>query len=172
MKIFTKIGNYFCVSDKLCEPPKDSPSYDKLYKVRPVIEQMNRLFPHYYKFSSHQAIDESTIKTKSRDCMCNFNKCKLSKWGFQVWSRCDSTFPEKPYLYQFEPYLGKKLTKVSKHGLYFDVVNQLTYSLRGSNTRVYTDSAYSSCKVALFLLKHCIFLRVQQEVTLLVYIHM
>ena len=84
LKRFTKIGNYFCVSDKLCEPPKDSPSYDKLYKVRPVIEQMNHLFPHYYKFSSHQAIDESTIKTKSRDCMRNFNKCKPSKWGFRV----------------------------------------------------------------------------------------
>ena len=60
LKRFTKIGNYFCVSDKLCEPPKDSLSYDKLYKVQPVIEQMNKLFPMYYKFSSHQAIDESS----------------------------------------------------------------------------------------------------------------
>ena len=45
LKRFTKISNYFCVSDKLCEPPKDSPQYDKLYKVRPVLEQMNCLFP-------------------------------------------------------------------------------------------------------------------------------
>ena len=35
-----KFSNYFCVSDKLCEPPKDSPQYDKLYKVRPVLEQI------------------------------------------------------------------------------------------------------------------------------------
>ena len=54
---------------------------------------------------------------------------------------------------QFEPYLGKKFTKVSKHGLFFDVVNRLTYSLRGTNVRVYTDSAYSSCKTALFLMQ-------------------
>ena len=109
LKRFTKIGNYFCVSDKLCDPPKDSPSYDKLYKVWPVIEQMNKLFPMHYKFSSHQAIDESSIKTKSRDIMRNFCKMKPAKWGFRVWSRCDGTFPDKPYLYQFEPYLGKNL---------------------------------------------------------------
>ena len=158
LKRFTKIGNYFCVSDKLCEPPKDSPYYDKLYKVQPVIEQMNRLFPKYYKFSSHQAIDESSIKTKSRDIMRNFCKSKPAKWAFRVWSRCDSTSADKPYLYQFKPYLGKKLTKISKHGLYFDVLNRLTYSLRGSNARIYTDSAYSSCKAALFLLKKGLFL--------------
>ena len=153
LKRFTKISNYFCVSDKLCEPPKDSPQYDKLYKVRPVLEQMNTLFPRYYKGSSHQAIDESMVKTRSRDSMRNYCPMKPSKWGFKIWSRCDSKFPERPYLIQFEPYLGKKFTKVSKHGLFFDVVNRLTYSLRGTNVRVYTDSAYSSCKTALFLMQ-------------------
>ena len=45
LKRFTKIGHYFCVSDKSVEPPRDSDSYDKLYKIRPVIEQLNCLFP-------------------------------------------------------------------------------------------------------------------------------
>ena len=153
LKRFTKISNYFCVSDKLCEPPKDSPQYDKLYKVRPVLEQMNRLFPRYYKGSSHQAIDESMIKTKSRDSMCNYCSMKPCKFGFKIWSRCDSKFAERPYLIQFEPYLGKRFTKASKHGLFFDIVSRLTDSLRDTNVRVYTDSAYSSCKTALFLLQ-------------------
>ena len=112
LKRFTKINNYFCVSDKLCEPPKDSPNYDKLYKVRPVLEQMNHLFPHYYKFSSHQSIDELMVKTKSRDSMRNFCPNKPSKFGFKIWSRCDSAFAQRPYLFQFEPYLGKKCTKI------------------------------------------------------------
>ena len=129
LKRFTKISNYFCVSDKLCEPPKDSPQYDKLYKVRPVLEQMNRLFPHYYKGSSHQAIDESMIKTKSHDSMRNYCPMKPCKFGFKIWSRCDSKFAERPYLIQFEPYLGKRFTKASKHGLFFDIVSRLTYSL-------------------------------------------
>ena len=92
------------------------------------------------------------------DIMKNYCKSKPAKWAFRVWSRCDSTFPDKPYLYQFEPYLGKKLTKISKHGLYFDVLNRLTYSLRGSYARIYTDSAFSSCKAALFLLKKGLYL--------------
>ena len=121
--------------------------------MRPVLEQMNRLFPRYYKGSSHQAIDESMIKTKSHDSMHNYHPMKPSKFGFKIWSQCDSKFAERPYLIQFEPYLGKKFTKVSKHGLFFDVVNRLTYSLRGTNVRLYTDSAYSSCKTALFLLQ-------------------
>ena len=85
--------------------------------------------------------------------MWNFCPNKPLKFGFKIWSRCDSTFPERPYLFQFEPYLGKKNSKISKHGLFFDIINRLTYSLRGTNVRLYTDSAYSSCKTALFLLQ-------------------
>ena len=34
------------------EVPHDRSMYDKLYKVRPVVEQMNRFFPLYYKGSA------------------------------------------------------------------------------------------------------------------------
>ena len=71
LKRFTKIGHYFCVSDKSVEPPRDSDSYDKLYKIRPVIEQLNRLLPKYYRYTSHLALDESSVKTESRDGMKN-----------------------------------------------------------------------------------------------------
>ena len=64
LKRFTKIGHYFCLSDKSVEPPRDSDSYDKLYKIRPVIEQLNHLFPKYYRYTSHLALDESSVKTK------------------------------------------------------------------------------------------------------------
>ena len=157
LKRFTKIGHYFCVSDKSVEPPRDSDSYDKLYKIRPVIEQLNHLFPKYYKYTSHMALDESSVKTQSRDGMKMFMKNKPAKFGFRLWSICASLTPERPYLFRFEPYLGKKLTKVSRHGLYFDVVNRLTHNMRGSNARIFTDSAYSSCKLFLFLQKHKIF---------------
>ena len=152
-----KIGHYFCVSDKSVEPPRDSDSYDKLYKIRPVIEQLNHLFPKYYKYTSHMALDESSVKTQSRDGMKMYMKNKPAKFGFRLWSICASLTPERPYLFRFEPYLGKKLTKVSRHGLYFDVVNRLTHNMRGSNARIFTDSAYSSCKLFLFLQKHKIF---------------
>ena len=157
LKRFTKIGHYFCVSDKSVEPPRDSDSYDKLYKIRPVIEQLNCLFPKYYRYTSHLALDESLVKTKSRDGMKMYMLSKPCRFGFRIWSLCASINPKRPYLFRFEPYLGKKLTKISHHGLYFDVVNRLTHSLHGSNARIFTDSAYSSCKLFLFLHKHKIF---------------
>ena len=156
LKRFTKIGHYFCVSDKSVEPPRESALYDKLYKIRPVVSKLNELFPKYYNYSEHQVIDESSVKMKSRDQVKMFLKNKPCKFGWKVWSRCDSESPQKPYLLQFEPYLGRKLTKVSEHGLYFDVVNRLTRSLRGSNVKLYTDNAYSSCKLAIFLMGHSI----------------
>ena len=67
LRRFSKISNFFCVSDKSMEVPHDHSMYDKLYKVRPVVEQMNRLFPLYYKGSGHQVIDKSCIKMASRD---------------------------------------------------------------------------------------------------------
>ena len=37
------------------------------------------------------------------------------------------------------------------------MVSRLTHSVCGSNARIFTDSAYSSCKLFLFLYKHKIF---------------
>ena len=79
------------------------------------------------------------------------------KWGWKVWSLYDGNDIEKPYLLSFSPYLGKKHTKVSKYGLYFDVVQQMTKPLRGSNVRLYIVSAYSSVRNLLYLKKHSIF---------------
>ena len=158
LRRFSKISNFFCVSDKSMEVPHDHSMYDKLYKVRPVVEQMNRLFPLYYKGSGHQVIDESCIKMASPDSVLQFCKLKPgAKFAWKVWSRCDSQTLQNPYLLQFIPYIGKKNTKVSPHGLYFDVVNSLTKSIRGTNTRLYTDNAYSSIKLFTFLQKHSVF---------------
>ena len=159
LRRFSKISNFFCVSDKSMEVPCDHSMHDKLYKVRPVVEEMNRLFPLFYKGSGHQVINESCIKMASCNSIRQFCTSKPgAKFAWKVWSRCDSQTPQNPYLLQFIPYMGKKNTKVSPHGLYFDVVHSLTKSIRGTNTRLYTDNAYSSVKLFTFLQKHLGFL--------------
>ena len=157
LKRFTKISNYLCVSDKSMEPPRDSEHFDKLYKIRPVVEQLNKLFPKYWHYSGHICVDEITVKMRSCDHVRQYLPQKPSKWGWKVWSCCDSDSPHSPYLLSFIPYLGKKYTKVSKYGLYFDVVNELTKPMRGSNVRLYTDSAYSSIRTFSYLKKHSIY---------------
>ena len=157
LKRFTKISNYFCVSDKSMEPDKESSSYDKLYKMRPIVEHLNNVFPRYWHYSGTICIDESTVKMRSRDSVKQFNPSKPNRYGWKVWSCCDSESPQKPYLISFIPYLGKKFTKVSKYGLFFDVVTKLTEPMRGSNVRLYTDSAYSHLRTFTYLMKHSIY---------------
>ena len=154
---FTKIGHYFCVSDKSSEPPCDSDSYDKMFKIRPIVEHLNNLFPKYYHYGSHVALDETTVAMKSHDHCRQFSPQKPSKWGWKVWSLCDSEYIDKPYLLRFSPYLGKKFTITSQYGLYFDVVKEMTKFMWGSNVRLYTDSAYLSVRNALYLKKHSVY---------------
>ena len=117
LRRFSKISNFFCVSDKSMEVPRDYSMYDKLYKVRAVVEQMNRLFPLYYKGSGHQVIDESYIKMASHDSVQQYCKSKPgAKFAWKVWSRCNSETPQNPYLLQFIPYMGKKTQKLAHMG--------------------------------------------------------
>ena len=101
-------------------------------------------FPKYFHYSSHIVLDELTVAMKNCDHCRMYCPAKPSKWGWKVWSLCDGQDIDKPYLLSFSPYLGKKYTKVSKYVLYFDVVKQMTKPIRGSNVKLYTDSAYSS----------------------------
>ena len=58
------------------------------------------------------------------------------------------------YCQQFEFYLGAKMTKPSKRGLYFDVVDRLAKPPYYSNGKLFFDNAYSSVMVAIYLQKN------------------
>ena len=122
LRRFTKISHYFCVSVKSLEPPCDSDSYDKMYKIWPIVEHLNKVFPKYYHYGLHVVLDELMVVMCSHDSSRQFCPQKPCKWGWKVFSLCDSKYIEKPYLLSFSPYLGKKHTPTSKYGLYFDVV--------------------------------------------------
>lgn len=44
--------------------PKESPEYDKLYKTRPIISHLKRVFKENVKVGTQITIDESIIKCK------------------------------------------------------------------------------------------------------------
>ena len=119
LKRFTKISNYFCVSDKSIEPDKESSCYDKLFKMCPIVEHLNNAFPSFWHYSGTICIDESTVKMRSRGCMKQYNLSKPNHYRWKVWSCCNRESLQKPYLISFIPYLGKKFTKVSRYGLFF-----------------------------------------------------
>ena len=98
------------------------------------------------------AIDESMIKCKSKLPYIIYQPQKLVHHGIQVfvWSNSPSG-----YVQQFQIYVGSKLTKVSKNGLYFDIVNSLTKPLCGTYARVLTmltlvSQFYTTSKVTIY----------------------
>jgi hypothetical protein len=78
-------------------------NYDKLYKIRPVLEMAKHNFKNNYKPSMNLAIDEAMIKWTSRLSVKQYLPAKPIKRGIKVWMRCDS---ENAYLTDFNIYLG------------------------------------------------------------------
>ena len=74
---------------------------DKSYKIRPVIEHLNKVFAESLSNSPFQSVDEHMCKFKGRSSMKQYIKNKPIKRGFKYWYRC---YGETGYVYQLELY--------------------------------------------------------------------
>ena len=72
---------------------------DKSYKIRPVIEHLNKVFAESLSNSPFQSVDEHMCKFKGRSSMKQYIKNKPIKWGFKYWYKC---YSETGYVYQLE----------------------------------------------------------------------
>lgn len=125
IKRFKKILQHLHLNDNTQHPERSSENYDKLYKVRPLLDLINHACQKNAKDSSSQSIDESMILFKGRSSMKQYMPLKPIKRGYKVWCRCDSN---TGYLYEFYIYTGK-LEVGSEVGLGFKVVKMLTEKL-------------------------------------------
>ncbi|XP_018576377.1 piggyBac transposable element-derived protein 3-like [Anoplophora glabripennis] len=96
------LGNVH-LADNSVMPARDSPNYDKLYKVRFLLDILSETFRSSYAPSKHQSIDESMIRFKGRSFLKQFMPLKPIKRGYKVWVRSD----ENGYVCQFQIYVGK-----------------------------------------------------------------
>jgi len=80
------------------------PQYDRLHKVRPLLQKLNKEFQGQSVSSTSQSIDEAMILFKGRSTIKQYMLLKPVKRGYKVWARCDST---TGYVYQFDIYTGK-----------------------------------------------------------------
>ena len=78
---------------------------DKSYKIRPVIEHLNKVFDESLSNSLLQSVDKPMCKSKGRSSMKQYIKYKPIKWNFYYWYRCGS---ETGYVYQLELYQQQK----------------------------------------------------------------
>ncbi|KAG8234292.1 hypothetical protein J437_LFUL015017 [Ladona fulva] len=77
---------------------------DKLFKIRPIIDQQNEKFLQYGVFSENVSIDEQMVRYYGHYYLKQFIRGKPIRFGFKQWAICCS---ETGYCYQMQVYEGK-----------------------------------------------------------------
>ncbi|XP_043464114.1 piggyBac transposable element-derived protein 4-like [Leptopilina heterotoma] len=122
--------------------PKGDSRFDKLHKVKPLVEALNRSIKDVYKPSNLAAIDESMILFKGRSSLKQYNPMKPIKRGYKVWCLADSV---TGFVSNFEIYTGKSENKNSNDTFGERVVLNLTEFDTG--TLVAFDNFFTSVKL-------------------------
>ncbi|XP_045769768.1 piggyBac transposable element-derived protein 4-like [Maniola jurtina] len=152
MDLFKKITENLHINNNENEPDRSSPDYDKLFKLRPMITELNKVYQEETANSSHQSIDECMVKFKGRSSLKQYMPKKPIKRGFKVWARCDA---KTGYLYTFQVYTGKG-DNMEDEGLGYNVVMKLATDLP-ENTLLAFDNFFTGCNLMEDLYKKKIF---------------
>ncbi|XP_018020808.1 piggyBac transposable element-derived protein 3-like [Hyalella azteca] len=99
---FEEIKRYIHFNDNTQQKTRDDPDFDKLFKIRPIIESI-RTNCRKVSQEEHQVVDEQIIPTKARISLKQYNPKKPHKWGYKVISQAGSS----GFVYDFEIYTGK-----------------------------------------------------------------
>src|SRR6218665_3051166 len=135
---FEEIIRYLHFADNLSLPVGD-----KLAKVRPLYNMMNKRFLQYFPVEQHLDVDESMIPYYGRHSAKQFIRGKPIRFGYKVW--CLNT--RLGYLVQCDPYQGKGPYLDPQLGLGGSVVRYLLKKLPKLNYCLYIDNYFTSLKL-------------------------
>ena len=141
-KRFLEIQRYLHFTNNDNIVSRGEPGYDRLAKVRPVIQSVQQSFLANYKPHKENAIDEAMIKYKGRSALKQYLPLKPIKRGFKVWVRADSI---NGYMCDFEVYTGKDGSP--EQHLRSKVVKKLSRPLVGGRYHLYFDNFFSSLEL-------------------------
>ena len=147
---FYEISRYLHFVDNSTLLPYGHPNYDKLAKVRPVINHMNQQFLKVYQPGCNQSINEAMIAFKGRSSLKQYIPNKPVKRGFKIWMRADSM---NGYVSEFEVYTGKKNGTTEK-GLGASVVKSLSEKIYNKHHHIFFDNYFTSFDLLLDLLRN------------------
>ncbi len=122
--------------------PRESPRYDRLGKVRPLLEHIQSRCAELYNPSKHLAVDEAMIKFQGRSSLKQYMPKKPIKRGIKVWVLGDSS---NGYFSRLEVYTGHKVHV--ERGLGAHVVKDLSKDFYGKWHHVYFDNFFTSKKL-------------------------
>lgn len=102
---FKKLTENLHCNDNEKAVPKGQIGYDRLHKLRPLIDALNLRLPEVYTPSDTLAVDESMVPFKGRSSLKQYMPMKPVKRGYKVWCLADST---TGYICRFDIYTGKR----------------------------------------------------------------
>ncbi|CAI6352713.1 unnamed protein product [Macrosiphum euphorbiae] len=103
------LTNIHC-NDSSLEPKRGSPNFDKLYKLKLVIEKLGECFQKSKNLTQDLTIYESMVKFKGRSTIKQYMPQKPIKRGYKIWMLNDKT----KYTSKFQVYTGKVVGCVEK----------------------------------------------------------
>ena len=125
--------------------PRGQPGYDKLHKIRPLLDIINANSKAMYDLHREVSIDEAMVLFKGRSHFKQFMPKKPIKRGFRVWMECDG---HNGLTSQCQIYAGKDASGVVETQLGAKVVKSLTADLKGKGHHLYFDNYFSSVTLA------------------------
>lgn len=143
---FENLKRYFHISDNSKMPKQGEAEYDKLYKVRPMLQSLVSKCRSVPPEECH-SVDEQMIPTKCRSSLRQYLPKKPHKWGIKVWARCGNS----GILYNFEVYTGKQKDD-KEFGKVGAVVKRLVEHLpKNLGHKVYFDNLFTSINLIKYL---------------------
>ncbi|XP_065057630.1 piggyBac transposable element-derived protein 4-like [Rhopilema esculentum] len=124
---------------------------DRLYKVRPVIDHLQKKFREMYVLGREMSVDESMIPFKGHIAWTQRMPQKPVKVGIKVFVVADS---QTGYCWNFQIYTGKVTDQeddVGDLGKTDRVVIDLVKNLTHQGHHLYLDNFYTSVPLVLFL---------------------
>lgn len=145
---FETIKKCWSFTDINLEHAPDHPAYDPFYKVRPLLDELNRVFPLLWSPGAWTAVDERmvAIAFKGKHKSKQFVERKPDKWGFKLWElSCAST----GYMLAVIAYIGAADGAAGKEeALGTEVVCNFLQPYSGTERAVAVDNFFGSVDLA------------------------
>lgn len=140
---FEELSRFLHFNDSEQEPLRTDPNYDRLYKIRPVLEYFNSRMLEVYHPGQNISVDEAMIAFKGRLSFRQYMPKKPTKFGIKVWVAADAS---NGFAVNHKVYLGRDGER-SEEGLGYDVVTGLIQPFVNKNHHVYFDNFFCGVKL-------------------------
>ncbi|XP_049762479.1 piggyBac transposable element-derived protein 4-like [Schistocerca cancellata] len=147
VKRFSFLLSHIHSNDNSMMPKRGQANFDKLFKIRSLVEMLNKRFAQCYQPHQKVAINESMVKFKGRSSMKQYMRDKPVKRGYKIWMLCD----DLAYNLKFQVYTGRLATEKSELGLGAQVVSDLCEEHYGKNHIVFMDNFFTSYNLFVLL---------------------